>query len=218
MNRKILFRGKRLDNGKWAFGDLLTKHLHHEGLAIVENGVLYREVDPKTVGQYTRIKIGGQKLFEHDVIRYRETGSDDWQYGIVVWCGDRDYPAFDVEPWIDCDCNGLSYIKTDCEVEIVGNKWDNPELLEVPEMIKQDALNTGRVIMKGKLRKGFIERMEAVLYEDIVIEEVEDLIHDFCDQIQNRLLTIYYELRRIEGLTEIDAIRNTLEKLVKDLW
>ena len=85
-------------------------------------------------------------------------------------------------------------------------------------MIKQDVLNTGRVIMKGKLRKGFIERMEAVLYEDIVIEEVEDLIHDFCDQIQNRLLTIYYELRRIEGLTEIDAIRNTLEKLVKDLW
>jgi hypothetical protein len=218
MNRKILFRGKRLDNGKWVFGDLLTKHLHHEGLAIVENGVLYREVDPKTVGQYTRIKIGGQKLFEHDIVRYRETGSDDWQYGIVVWCGDRDYPAFDVEPWIDCDCNGLSYIKMDCEVEIVGNKWDNPELLEVPEMIKQDALNTGRVIMKGKLRKGFIERMEAVLYEDIVIEEVEDLIHDFCDQIQNRLLTIYYELRRIEGLTEIDAIRNTLEKLVKDLW
>ncbi len=28
-------------------------------------------------------------------------------------------------------CNGLSYIKVDCEVEIVGNKWDNPELLEV---------------------------------------------------------------------------------------
>lgn len=27
--------------------------------------------------------------------------------------------------------NGLSYIKADCEVEIVGNKWDNPELLEV---------------------------------------------------------------------------------------
>jgi hypothetical protein len=85
-------------------------------------------------------------------------------------------------------------------------------------MIKQDVLNAGRVVMKGKLRKGFIERMEAVLYGDIVIEEVEDLIHDFCDQIQNRLLDVYYELRRIEGLTEIDAIRNTLEKLVKDLW
>ncbi len=90
-------------------------------------------VDPKTVGQYTGIKIGGQKLFEHDVIRYRETSLDDWRYGVVVWCGDRDYPAFDVEPWIDCDSNGLSYIVAECEAEIIGNKWDNPELLEVPE-------------------------------------------------------------------------------------
>ena len=89
------------------------------------------DVDPETVGQYTGIKIGGQKLFEHDVVRYRETGSDDWQYGVVAWCGDRDYPAFDVEPWIDCDCNGLSYIVTVCEAEIIGNKWDDPEMLEV---------------------------------------------------------------------------------------
>ena len=55
--------------------------------------------------------------------------------------------------------------------------------------------------MKGKLRKEFIERMEAILDEDFVVEEVEDLIHDFCN-----------ELKRI------DAIRNTLEELVKDLW
>ena len=218
MNREIKFRGKRLDNGKWAFGDLLTKRLHHEGLAIVENGVLYREVDPKTVGQYTRIKIGGQKLFEHDVVRYRETSSDDWRYGVVVWQGERDYPAFDVEPWIDCDCNGLSYIKADCEVEIVGNKWDNPELLEVLGMIKQDTLNAGRVIMKGKLRKEFIERMEAILEGDIVVEEVEDLIHDLCDEIENRLLDVCAELKRIKGLREIDAIRNTLEELADDLW
>jgi hypothetical protein len=39
MNREIKFRGKRLDNGKWVFGDLLTKHPHHKGLTIVENGV-----------------------------------------------------------------------------------------------------------------------------------------------------------------------------------
>ena len=72
--------------------------------------------------------------------------------------------------------------------------------------------------MKGKLRKEFIERMEAVLYGDIVVEEMEDLIHDFCDQIENKLLDVYYELKRIEGLTEIDAIRNTVEELMKDLW
>jgi len=72
--------------------------------------------------------------------------------------------------------------------------------------------------MKGKLRKEFIERMEAVLYGDIVEEEVEDLIHDFCDEIENRLLDVCAELKRIKGLREIDAIRNAVEELVTDLW
>ena len=72
--------------------------------------------------------------------------------------------------------------------------------------------------MKGKLRKEFIERMEAILDEDFVVEEVEDLIHDLCDEIENRLLDVCAELKRIKGLREIDAIRNTLEELVKDLW
>ena len=72
--------------------------------------------------------------------------------------------------------------------------------------------------MKGKLRKEFIERMEAILDGDIVVEEVEDLIDDLCDEIENRLLDVYYELKRIEGLTEIDIIRNAVEELVTDLW
>jgi len=72
--------------------------------------------------------------------------------------------------------------------------------------------------MKGKLRKEFIERMEAILDEDFVVEEVEELIHDLCDEIENRLLDVCAELKRIKGLREIDAIRNTLEELVKDLW
>jgi hypothetical protein len=72
--------------------------------------------------------------------------------------------------------------------------------------------------MKGKLRKKFIERMEAILDGDFVVEEVEDLMHDLFDEIENRLLDVYYELKRIEGLTEIDIIRNAVEELVTDLW
>jgi len=69
--------------------------------------------------------------------------------------------------------------------------------------------------MKGKLRKEFIERVGTDLSGDFI---VEDLIHDLCDEIRNRLLDVYDELKRIEGLTETDAIRNTVEELVKDLW
>lgn len=71
--------------------------------------------------------------------------------------------------------------------------------------------------IQGRLRKEFIERMEAILEGDIVVEEVEDLIHEFCDEIENRLLDVYYELKRIEGLAEIDIIRNAVEELADDL-
>ena len=72
--------------------------------------------------------------------------------------------------------------------------------------------------MKGELRKEFIERVKTILDEDFVVEEVEDLIHDLCYEIEGRLVGVCSKLERIKGLTEIDAIRNTLEKLVRDLW
>jgi len=72
--------------------------------------------------------------------------------------------------------------------------------------------------MKGKLRKEFIERVKTDFDSDFVVEEVEDLIHDLCDEIENRLLNVYYELKRIKGLAEIDAIKNAVEELVDDLW
>ncbi len=72
--------------------------------------------------------------------------------------------------------------------------------------------------MKGELRKEFIEQMRAILDGDIVVEEVEDLIHDFCDEIENRLLDICAELKRIKGLAEIDIIRHAVEGLADDLW
>jgi hypothetical protein len=72
--------------------------------------------------------------------------------------------------------------------------------------------------MKGKLRREFIERVKTDFDRGFIVEQAEDLIHELCDEIENRLLNVYYELKRIKGLAEIDAIRNTVEELVDDLW
>jgi len=72
--------------------------------------------------------------------------------------------------------------------------------------------------MKGGLRNEFIERVKTDFGSDFVVEEAEDLIHDLCDEIENRLLDICAELKRIKGLREIDAIRSIVEDLVDDLW
>ena len=72
--------------------------------------------------------------------------------------------------------------------------------------------------MKGGLRKEFIERVETDFDSDFVVEEIEDLIHDLCDEIENRLLDICAELKRIKGSREIDAIRSIVKDLMDDLW
>lgn len=72
--------------------------------------------------------------------------------------------------------------------------------------------------MKGKLRREFIERVKTDFDSDFIAEQVGDLIHELCDEIENRLLNVYYELKRIKGLAEIDAIKNAVEELVDDLW
>ena len=72
--------------------------------------------------------------------------------------------------------------------------------------------------MKGKLRREFVERVKTDFGGDFIAEQVEDLIHELCDEVENRLLNVYYELKRIKGLTEINAIKNAVEELVDDLW
>lgn len=142
--REILFRGKRIDNGEWVYG-YVVKHgnrwwIYTGEIAFVEGcineygGTLTRGVkyvvDPETVCQYTgSIDCNRKKIFEDDFVRI----DDEWN-GRVVWRDD--VTAFYVMPDDDINietyCVGF-YLTEMHKVEVIGNYYDNPKLLEVEE-------------------------------------------------------------------------------------
>ena len=140
--REILFRGKRADNGEWVYGYytkaryfLDEKEMH----IIFEPDVEvfphceftgYEEVLPETVRQYTGLTDkNGRKIFEGDIVE----GNSEYfpythPYGKVVYDGGQYLISFD-DVLEDIECLGAWAN----DVEIIGNIYDNPELLEVKQ-------------------------------------------------------------------------------------
>jgi hypothetical protein len=120
--RDIKFRGKRIDNGEWVYGDLLQSGEHRFIMPEVAGWHEFYDatvkLDPSTVGQYTGLKDkNGKEIYEGDI---------DNDGGICAWC-EADASFF----W---DYRGLIYqdMGEDPDwCEIKGNIHDNPELLKL---------------------------------------------------------------------------------------
>ncbi len=125
MGREILFRGK-LYNGEWVQG----YYAKSGGTFIIkDNGLTYGgfEVLPRTVCQYTGLTDkNGRKIFEGDICKYYNSEDKD---GIAVIR--EDYAEWKSGTIRQKEImTPLFYLKCSEEWEVIGNIFDNPELLE----------------------------------------------------------------------------------------
>lgn len=136
--REILFKAKRKDNGEWVEGWLLKDEvtgqcfIHASGNSVNESDKVNEEgclrfvafeVDESTICQYTGLTDKNvRKIWENDIVTemYRT------YVGKIVYndCG------FEVH-WIEADIRkDIIFFKAKRGIEVIGNVFDNPELLK----------------------------------------------------------------------------------------
>jgi uncharacterized phage protein (TIGR01671 family) len=131
MEDRFLFRGKQIDNGEWIQGYLYGIWERRYILWGMTNDIPNMvEVDPETVCQCTGLKDkNGKLIWENDVCDRKEEYPEIVKYNKGDWTLDYSYPK-DRESGY-CYCNlGFYVLERKC-VEVIGNVFDNPELLEV---------------------------------------------------------------------------------------
>ena len=158
MEDRYLFKAKRLDNGEWVQGYLYGIWEKRYVLWGMTNDIPDMiEVDTSTICKCTGLKDkNGQKIWENDIVDYLghkgivkyECGS----FGIAYReCIDWEEIEYHICPVTGCDnalyaCENDNFISlweimwnfNDIEnsietIEVIGNIFDNPELLESEE-------------------------------------------------------------------------------------
>lgn len=136
--REILFRAKRIDSGEWVSGYYVYDYAHNAHFIFknqlvcpncindrrIDYSVCDYEIDPDTLCQYTGLTDkNGNLIWENDIVKHEVSdtiGTIKWyQEDYVGWCVDDiviDEQQFTDEMW--------------CECEVIGNIFDNPELLK----------------------------------------------------------------------------------------
>lgn len=135
MNDRYLFRAKRIDNGEWVEGFLVKKHGLFFIYDIINSDTCRQsnyDVDPSTICQCTGLRDeDGKKIFEGDIVGYIDCTSTENGYsehycrGLVAW--DEETASFQVTERLSAE----SYEVLDRGCNVLGNIFDNPELLEV---------------------------------------------------------------------------------------
>lgn len=140
MNREILFKAKRKDNGKWVEGGYFSEPYTDKKFIICWNSFglgfnEFVEVLPETLCQYTGLTDkNGRKIWENDIVKCPKR-KEEYELYRVVWRKDfADFGVEPIKPKFEAKYPmGLSKELTiyGRDYEVIGNIFDNPELLEV---------------------------------------------------------------------------------------
>lgn len=137
MEDRYLFKAKRADNGEWVIGfyaHIYKKHYIYTGQII--HGGLYDiaerfEVDPSTICQCTGLRDkNGKLIWKNDIVK-----DEHGNFYKAFW--QNNYYQFS---WVCVKTDVFSIgTKWDLwsiksfEIEVIGNAFDNPELVESEE-------------------------------------------------------------------------------------
>ncbi len=139
MNREIKFRGKRLDNGEWMYGNYAKYKDYSDNVheSMIDKDGYMHDIVPSTVGQYTGLKDkNGNEIWEGDIFKedsngivrsvFRVPGGLAFEDNPVSFGYDHRAPVYPYSPI--AEMQNASWLSQSCE--IIGNIHDNPELLK----------------------------------------------------------------------------------------
>ena len=138
---RYLFKAKRIDNGEWVVGYLYRLSENNPPFIMLRKYGESYEVDEHTICQCTGLKDkNGNLIWENDIVK--DLFSDVYaqiKYGSYQSCFDStkvEHIGFYVN-WFGRYAKSrrkdLGYWINMVDTEIVGNTFDNPELLESDE-------------------------------------------------------------------------------------
>ena len=138
MKREIKFRGKRIDNGEWAYGSLIITNKINLYEIYCRYDKIFKVI-PETVGQFAGLPFN---IFENDIIQSRLHPTAIY---VVIWneincC----FSAFHISQYnqmnkeddlfrLNMLCNKTSISPnwlSEYQFEPIGNIYDNSELLK----------------------------------------------------------------------------------------
>ena len=129
MENRYLYRGKRIDNGEWVQGDLVHSVYKIDDTCVGKYGneVGMHEVDPSTICQCTGLRDkNGKLIWENDIVNcltedccgYIGWNESEAGFYFNALLEDGRFEEEHIYDYQDC-------------IEVIGNTFDSPELLEV---------------------------------------------------------------------------------------